>query len=97
MPGINFEEITICEEITRLQAQGVAVWWLDEAGSEPEELFAASGPIAFVLGDHLGMSEEFLAEFAASLPRLSLGSRSYLGSSCIQLILGLQMSTIDPK
>ncbi|HMF29914.1 MAG TPA: hypothetical protein VKK79_00760 [Candidatus Lokiarchaeia archaeon] len=89
--GINFVDKTFGEIIRELLDEGTLVWWLDEEGPLVENLFAPGQAIAFVLGDHVGMSEEFLAEFATTLPRVSLGPRSYLGSACIQLVLSRQI------
>jgi tRNA pseudouridine-54 N-methylase len=91
IPGISKINQTIVEIIRDLQKKGVQVWWLEEGGQDLREVsLRPQIPMVYILGDHRGVSEEFTAQFGETLPRLSLSPRSYLGSTCIQIILGRQ-------
>ncbi len=90
-PGFNLIQKTIGGIIDDLQKKGVHIWWLEEGGQDLKSLpITIRTREAYILGDHKGMSEEFTVQFGTSLPRLSLGPKSYLGSTCIQMILGRQ-------
>ncbi len=91
-PGFNLINKTIGEIIDDLQKKGVRLWWLEEGGVDIRSVsHVHETEEVFIIGDHKGMSEEFTAQFSNSIPHLSLGSRSYLGSTCIQIILGRQV------
>ncbi len=86
--GFNLINKTLGEIIDDLQKKGVRLWWLEEGGVDIRSVpHVHETEEAFILGDHKGMSEEFMVQFGNSLPRLSLGPKSYLGSTCIQIIL----------
>ncbi len=92
IPGICKINQTIAEIIRDLQKTGIEVWWLEEGGQDLREVsLRPQIPMAYIIGDHRGVSKEFTAEFAGTLPRLSLSPKSYLGSTCIQIILGRQV------
>jgi len=89
VPGFTILDQPIGDFIHGLQEKGVRIWWLEEGGQSLQMTSPKPGIAdAFILGDHRGVSDAFITQYANVIPRISLGLKSYLGSSCIQLILG---------
>ncbi len=91
VPGFHLINKRIGEIIQDLLDKGVQIWWLEEGGQDIHSVsLPRDSDHVFILGDHQGVSDEFICQFGKTLPRLSLNPKSYLGSTCVQLILGRQ-------
>lgn len=80
---MTFERLVLC-----LRGAGGSLIYLHENGVDIRDYkFASMTPVAFILGDHLGLdpaSERFLDSLGVT--RVSLGPVSYLASHCITLV-----------
>ncbi len=89
VPGFHLIHKPVGQIVQDLMDNGIHIWWLEEGGQDLKTVSLTSRTNeAFIIGDHNGVSEEFTTRFGESLPRLSIGPKSYLGSNCIQIIVG---------
>ncbi|MHA2068871.1 MAG: hypothetical protein ACXABY_31295, partial [Candidatus Thorarchaeota archaeon] len=67
-----------------------SLWVLEENGSHISTIVAKQSPTqnSFMLGDHRGFNSQTESLFSQySLPRVSLGKKSYLSSHCVASII----------
>jgi tRNA (pseudouridine54-N1)-methyltransferase len=84
LPGIYVSNLSF-EDIIRKTLKKASLYYLHEQG-EPISEVSFSGNVAFVLGDHEGMSgedETFLEEIAQ---KISVGRKSYLASHVVAYV-----------
>ncbi len=74
--------------VREVHASTASLFYLHENGEDLEEtVIGSTGDVGFILGDQVGLdagAEKFLDSL--DIPRVSLGPRSYLSSSCIVFV-----------
>jgi len=83
-------ETSLRELLEKEAKQDSRIWVLDERGNDLESVSFAPRATenSFILGDHIGFDSQTLEVISQmGIPKISLGSRSYLGSHCIAMVI----------
>lgn len=83
-PGLYISNRTF-EDVIRLTLKGSTLYYLHEEGT-PIERVSFSGNVAFVLGDHEGLSRKDEAFLEGIAEKISVGKKSYLASHVVAYV-----------
>ena len=83
-PGLYVSNRTF-EDVIRLTLKNSRLYYLHEEG-KPIEKVSFRGNVAFVLGDHEGLSKEDEAFLEGIAERVSVGKKSYLASHVVAYV-----------
>jgi tRNA (pseudouridine54-N1)-methyltransferase len=84
IPGVYISNLTF-EDIVRRSLKGSPLYYLHEDGKRIED-FEFSGNVAFLLGDHEGLSGEDEAFLGNIAEKVSVGRKSYLASHVVAYV-----------
>ncbi|AFK22922.1 tRNA (pseudouridine(54)-N(1))-methyltransferase TrmY [Pyrococcus sp. ST04] len=83
-PGVFVSRMTF-EDVVRRNVR-MNLYVLEEGGKDIFEVKFPKDNVAFVLGDHIGLSEEDLRLLESVAERISIGPRAYLTSHVIAFV-----------
>ncbi len=93
LPGIYVSNLTF-EDIVRRTLRSSALYYLHEGGKPIEKVHFPAN-VAFVLGDHEGLSREDEAFLAGIAEKVSVGKKSYLASHVVAYV-NIHLDSLTP-